>query len=72
MSWVRGKEKSRPGTFFYECRDWSGNLFRAEGGFESHVQADRAGELAEREMTAAMNGAVASPSDSELLVDLLG
>jgi len=41
----------REGGYSYECFDWNGNLFRAEGGFATAQEADRAAECAEREMT---------------------
>lgn len=54
MSHTRGKDHSAPGKFAYQCYDWANNLFRAEGGFETAQEADRAAEQAEREMTILM------------------
>ena len=51
MSHTRGRDKAQLGKFAYECFDWNGNLFRAEGGFATAQEADRAAERAEREMT---------------------
>lgn len=80
MSHSRGRDKAQPGKFAFECWDWSGNLFRAQGGFATAQEADRAAEAAEREMTMlAMGGgspqislddAIAQLSDDELLAEL--
>lgn len=67
MSHSRGKDQHNPGKFAFECFDWSGNLFRAQGGFETAQEADRAAEQAEREMTMQM----ISPAPADTLVDIL-
>lgn len=67
MSHVRGKDHAATGKFAYQCYDWSNNLFRAEGGFGTAQEADRAAEQAEREMTMRQ----ISPTQSATLADIL-
>ncbi len=79
MSWSRGRDPEAPGKFRFECIDWNGQPFRAQGGFDNHAGADRAAERAERDMTlmmagenaaAAIDQAHASLSDDEILAEL--
>ena len=51
MSHSRFKDPAAPGKFAFTCWDWTGAVFRSQGGFASHTEADRAAEQAEREMT---------------------
>jgi len=55
VSWSRGKDICHPGKYAYECFDWSGGLYRREGGFATAQEADRAAEMTEREMTMRQN-----------------
>ena len=70
------KRAEREGGFSFECFDYSGNLFCAEGGFATQAEAIAAAERAERIM---MMGGEANPSsldevltDDELLAELIG
>jgi hypothetical protein len=40
------------GSYSFECRDLDGNVFRAQDGFATAQEADRAAERAERDMMA--------------------
>ena len=70
------KRAEREGGFSFECFDYSGNLFRAEGGFATQAEAIAAAERAERIMM--MGGEANHPSlddvltDDELLAELTG
>ena len=69
------KRAEREGGFSFECFDYSGNLFRADGGFATQAEAVAAAEMAEREMTMAMNAGPAidcNLTDDELLKELTG
>lgn len=46
--WTRGPDKEEPGKFYFEL--WDGNtLVKRVGGFETHTEADRAAEQAQRQ-----------------------
>ena len=69
MSHSRFKDPTAPGKFAFTCWDWTGAVFRSQGGFASHTEADRAAEQAECEMTfRAMMGAE-EKSGVELTLD---
>jgi len=73
---IRTKDQTNPGKFAFECIGYNGDLFRAEGGFATAQEADRAAEAAERAMMT-MHGMglpdtteLPDMSDDELLAEL--
>lgn len=77
MSHVRGRDKAT-NTFYFECFDFSGNLFRREANFATAGDADKAAQQAERDMMATLTPLSRkkpkppkfSLSDDELLAEL--
>jgi hypothetical protein len=77
--WVRGKDKNNPGKFEYSLYD-DQRLVECVGGFDTHFEADRAAERAERKLWASavrfdelddIPDSIAKMSDDELLAELL-
>ncbi|QIG75321.1 hypothetical protein EVC29_092 [Rhizobium phage RHph_Y52] len=75
--WSRSAKNRETGKFTVMCTDWNGDLFFT-GEFDNMVDADRAGEDAERRMTfqmqnpaaRALDEIFADMSDDELLSEL--
>lgn len=73
--WTRSAKDKVTGKITVVCTDWNGNEF-FKGDFDNVVDADRAGEAAERNMMLAMEsgfvstGELPEMSDDELLSEL--
>lgn len=68
--WTRGKDKEKPGKFCYELYDASGAFVERVGGFQTHSEADRAAEQAQRALLIPAGEQLAD-ADYELLENLL-
>lgn len=69
--WVRGKDKENPGKFQYELYDNDGNLVERVGGFDSHFEADRAAEIAQRRILFPIDTSFDDLSLDEIMSELL-
>jgi len=67
---IRTKDQTNPGKFAIKCIDWNGNVFRAQGGFATAQEADRAAEAAERAMMTMHGVELPDMSDDEILAEL--
>lgn len=63
--YTRGKDWEQPGKFEYCLFDENNNLVERRGGFDTHSEADRAAEQAQRALL--FPARVYSDSDDDLL-----
>jgi hypothetical protein len=75
--WTRSKDQQKPGKFAYSLYSMTNELVETVGGFDTHSEADRAAEAAQRralfgdKATMTLDEIINSMNDDELLAELL-